>query len=333
MAFLVLSFLSACGVSGPFDPEAQPPAADYTLASNWMCDPAKVDFCDLVPLFSGLIDEQESAEVDCFALQPTSYLDGNTWNADINYQGMRNLANLIGKSIFTAFNGSCRIYAPHYRQVHLKAFMEPGDFAEGPMAVAYEDVEASFDYYLEEIDVGRSLVLVGHSQGSKHMERLIRERVLGTELQDRLVVAYLIGGELKPQAKMFGTSIPYCQSASSFGCITGYRTLALGATAGAFTRPLDGLQCTNPLSWQMNGQPEPASKNAGSADFLFTRMAPNECGARCREDGYLELDTALPPAPYFIFQGDYHMADYGLFWLNLRQNVAERISAFQQESG
>ena len=58
---------------------------------------------------------------------------------------------------------------------------------------AYRDVEAAFDYFLEQIGPDQPFIIAGHSQGSLHLQTLLFERINGTPTADRIVAAYLIG--------------------------------------------------------------------------------------------------------------------------------------------
>ena len=41
--------------------------------------------------------------------------------------------------------------------------------------VAYADVKRAFDYYLENYNNGRPIIIAGHSQGSGHGMRILKE--------------------------------------------------------------------------------------------------------------------------------------------------------------
>jgi hypothetical protein len=58
---------------------------------------------------------------------------------------------------FSAFNGTCKIYSPRYRQLHFGALLwdiEQSSFLES-LQLACSDVERAFDYYLGNYNEGR----------------------------------------------------------------------------------------------------------------------------------------------------------------------------------
>ena len=72
------------------------------------------------------------------------------------------------------FGKECGVYAPLYRQRTLTAPYNPTSTTS---AIAYADVLDAFRYYLGNLNQGRPFVLMGHSQGSGHLRRLITEEI------------------------------------------------------------------------------------------------------------------------------------------------------------
>ena len=79
------------------------------------------------------------------------------------------------------FNGVGRIYAPYYRQMTGFGFLadeeHPGLRSDKQRAIdlAYSDVRKSFMVFLEKWNQERPIFLVGHSQGSHMLFKLIEE--------------------------------------------------------------------------------------------------------------------------------------------------------------
>ena len=94
------------------------------------------------------------------------------------------------------FSQVCRVYAPVYRQATVPA-LNAGTTTRGDYLTAYGDVEEAFDAFLRRIGRHRGFVLIGHSQGSFHLERLVRRRIDGhAGLRRRMVSAVLLGGDV-----------------------------------------------------------------------------------------------------------------------------------------
>ena len=122
----------------------------------------------------------------------------------------------------------------------------------------YADVRDAWRAYLAHDNHGRGVVLIGHSQGSILLTRLIAEEIDGKPAQKLLVAAYLAGdlGFSVPAGKDVGgtfKSIPLCRSASQFGCALVWSTYQDGdASSPRFfaVNPGAGLvaACTNPAA-------------------------------------------------------------------------------------
>ena len=95
------------------------------------------------------------------------------------------------------FSQACRVYAPVYRQATVPA-LQAGTTTRRDYLTAYGDVEDAFDAFLRRIGKRRAFVLVGHSQGTYHLQRLVRRRIDGHRaLRRRMVSAVLLGGNVR----------------------------------------------------------------------------------------------------------------------------------------
>jgi hypothetical protein len=95
--------------------------------------------------------------------------------------------------------------------------------------VAYADVLDAFRYYLATWNQGRPFVLLGHSQGTHHLIRLIQEELDDSPaLRGLLISALLIGptGRLQvPPGELVGgtfANIGLCAAATDTGCVVSY---------------------------------------------------------------------------------------------------------------
>ena len=105
------------------------------------------------------------------------------------------------------FRNACRLFAPLYRQVTLSALhaamRRQPDGADRELP--YADVRAAWRDYLAHDNHGRPFVLIGHSQGSALLKRLLAEEIDGKPVQRRLLSAILPGtAVLVPKGKECG---------------------------------------------------------------------------------------------------------------------------------
>ena len=168
------------------------------------------------------------------------------------------------------FSRVCRVYAPVYRQATVPA-LQAGTTTRHDYLTAYGDVETSFDAFLRRIGRHRAFVLIGHSQGSFHLQRLIRRRIDDRRaLRRRLVSAVLLGGDVtvrkgSDRGGVFD-HVPTCRSESRLGCVIAFSTFNEtppdDAIFGRGPRVADFLDlprgrkletaCTNPASLARN---------------------------------------------------------------------------------
>ena len=218
--------------------EAAPPKPnDYSDLKSWLCRPGrKGDACDvdetatMVAADGKLTRETWTADpnapIDCFYVYPTISTDP-TPNSDMTADPAE--LNVVRQQ-FARFASKCRPYAPLYRQVTLaglRRMLAPGGGgASLDKGVQYDDVRDAWNYYLQNDNKGRGVVLVAHSQGSFILAELIREEIDGKPIQSRLVSAILLGTTIAvPKGKDVGgafKNIPLCQAASQTGCVITY---------------------------------------------------------------------------------------------------------------
>jgi len=262
---ILIAFVAAA--LAPVTSTAQTPQAiDYSDGSTWLCRPGRQDACAIdmtttVVRADGAMSRESytanpSAPIDCFYVYPTVSTDPAA-NSDMNPDPAE--LRVIAQQ-FARFGSVCRPYAPSYRQVTLaglRTVMSGTGFVLD-QGLAYDDVVNAFRYYLEHDNNGRGFVLVGHSQGSFILTRLIAEEIDGKPVQQRMVSGLLTGAApLVARGRDVGgsfQSIPLCRSASQVGCVVAYS--AFRSTAPPPENSLFGIPpspdlavaCTNPAA-------------------------------------------------------------------------------------
>jgi len=159
--------------------------------------------------------------IDCFYVYPTASFD-SAGNSDL-------IANeeeiFVTRNQVARFNSVCRVFAPIYRQITLTALFD--DTVTSDPELAYGDVVDAFKQYIANDNGGRGFILLGHSQGSGHLTRLIQEEVeQKPALAKRMIAAYLLGTTVAvPEGKDVGgtfQSTPLCNAADQTGCLVTY---------------------------------------------------------------------------------------------------------------
>jgi hypothetical protein len=225
--------------AAPVAAATTPAPNDYGDKANWLCLPGRADACandntSTVVMASGATKVETwkadpRAPVDCFYVYPTVSNDPGavsdmTANREEIFVVQQQAARLGIK---------CRVFAPLYRQVTLtalKAFMGgrplAGSTEPWVREVGYDDVRDAWTWYLKNENHGRGVVLLGHSQGSGVLTRLIAEEIDGKPIQKQLISAILMGTSLPvPDGKDVGgafKAIPLCHSATQTGCVIAY---------------------------------------------------------------------------------------------------------------
>jgi len=141
--------------------------------------------------------------------------------------------------------------------------------------------------------------------------------------------------------------LPICHAATDQGCVMTWNSVQTGHVDhrrldeaviwwdGRY-QPIAGraLVCVNPLNWTVNGRAPPSANLGGvygkgsfASDNPIPPPVPGVTGASC-EDGLLGVDVVADQRQNFsdlmTLIGIYHDFDYGLFYMNIRENAVVR---------
>jgi len=327
-----LSFFIACSKKNyssqpqyQFKSQSQKP--DYSDLNYWAAHPWKKDLSDSVPKPLRDTYQQDSA-ADVFFIHPTTLTasDYPQWNADIDD------AELSAKTDYSTilyqasvFNERCRVFAPRYRQAHIRSFFIADSISESYFDIAYEDIKAAFNYYLANFNNGRPIIIASHSQGTKHAARLLKEFFDGKPLKDQLVCAYIIG--LSVPDDYFSKLSP-CTDSLSTGCFVSWRTFKSGYTEPNFiAKESFKAIVINPLSWTSDTLFYSSAYNKGGVLKKFNKIVPRTVSAEVHHN---ILWTSKPnvAGKLFFTKKNYHIGDINLFYMNIRENISARITAY-----
>ena len=123
-----------------FDNARKPNAPDYSKTETWAALPNKEDNADLTIDNAGIIDSQDSAKADVFFIHPTTYRIGILWNGRMTKKRVNKRTDKLPiRYQASVFNGSCKVYAPRYRQASLVTYLDKKGNAPKVFAFAYQD--------------------------------------------------------------------------------------------------------------------------------------------------------------------------------------------------
>ena len=328
----------------PFTAMPDATAPDYAKPASWVARP---DLPDDPARWLPPGVARATGPAAIFYIAPTTFLDRTRWNAPLDDGQANYRLDLFTRNQASAFNGAGAIWAPRYRQATFGAFLAAADpRSTQALSFAYRDVARAFDAFVAAQLPGRPLILAGHSQGSYHLLRLLRERIAGTPLARRIVAVYAIGWPVSLTADLPALGLPACAAPDSTRCLVTWQSFAapaepklqdayFDATRGYAgpSRRGTAMLCTNPLTGAPGGT-APAAANLGSlvpnVTLTEATLAPGLIPAACDPRGLLVIGA--PPkgfGTYVLPGNNYHVFDYALFWANLRTDAARRLAAFR----
>ena len=303
-----------------FDIKLLPEDPDYSKIECWVEHPKKKNHYAKLPKNYSDTTEKKTTNIDVFFIHPTLYLKGDNWNADINNKRLnKQIGNTAIRNQASVFLGIAEIYAPHYRQMHIQSYY---DLKNGLQAfdIAYSDVKNAFLYYWKHYNKGKQFIIAGHSQGTNHAERLLKDIILKNDSMKQLtVISYLPGMPIKK----FHNDFPECSAPDQLNCFLSWRTLAEGFFPKDWEIS-DSISCVNPISWKTDNL---LSNNNDHLGILFKNHKiyyPNSLEAY-NHNGVVWIKPIKIPFANLYKMKNYHIADYNLYWLNIRQNLKYRL--------
>lgn len=199
------------------------PATAKAEDTVWICKPGQVD-----DLCAGSISTKAGTEpigftrpenpaVDCFYVYPT-VSDQNTPNANLDKDP--EVKRVVVQQA-RMFSRVCDVYAPMYRQE-----TSPGVYTQYT-EIAYQSALSAWKDYLANHNQGRGVILLGHSQGSATVGRLIDEEIdPNPEVRKLMVGAILPGANIHvPRGELVGgmyDNVPVCSEVGQYRCLVAY---------------------------------------------------------------------------------------------------------------
>jgi hypothetical protein len=302
---------------------------DYNNLTNWAAHPLVKDLSDsLSDVYKSDVNEDL---VDIFFLHPTTFTDKkdeHISNADINDEKINrqtdNSSILYQSSVF---NQVGRIYAPRYRQAHIHRYYMKGEDQMYAFQFAYEDVREAFKYYMKYYNNGRPIIIAGHSQGTTHAIRLLKELIDNHIDQGRVVNFFLIG---MPVKKNEFKVISPCAEKEDLHCYYSWRTYRRGYKGKFVNRNDSSIQVNNPV--ETRGFDEWSSKVNKGKSILWNYNIGYDGILKSKVQGNM-LWISRPTFPGGIlglFMKNYHAGDINLFYGEMRSMVRENMLRYYE---
>lgn len=314
--------------------EPIPKAPDYNDTKAWALNPhlnpseTLQEPKGLARRVQGIESDRHEMAAEVFFIHPTMLLQGPAWNADLKDEKMNESVDAWPiRHQASAFAGAGRVFAPRYRQAHVRIFSLGDSLSWAAAEIAYQDVKAAFLKFLEWSD-DRPIVLAGHSQGSFHGRRLLQEFFDGTALSERLVAAYLPGMDM--YAHEFDT-LPLCLEPTQTGCLCTWMTYGNGYLPPWLLRKMTEPEftpvlVTHPVTWNSAELSSEYADHLGVVRPSFRLSKARAMRGQITPEGVLWVDAPKVLGGKVLQRDNWHSGDINLFWVNIHENVVTRTA-------
>ncbi|MEQ8405399.1 MAG: DUF3089 domain-containing protein [Oceanicaulis sp.] len=327
----------------PFQTYDKPEAPDYAEADAWA-------------VRDRFMLDAEGETPAVFFVHPTTYDGGAHWNARYTRpQAGREVDRFVLPNwAAPLLADDAALFAPRYRQASLYAFMNNREDSIQARLFAYQDVNAAFDAFLQDIGEDRPVVIAGVGQGALHALGLLIDAVaLDEALRNRLAAAYLLEAPV-PMDVFSGplATLAPCAGPEAVRCVVSYnavrqsererietvsdRSMSWTGSGALGYVSERALLCVNPLIWSISEDYAPARLHRGgaAAEGLSLDDAPspmaNQTSAQC-QNGLLMIEQ--PRARALQRPGrlgeDRRAPVSNLFYMDLRMDAQRRLEQLQ----
>ena len=275
---------------------------------------------------------------DVFFVCPTVYFGSDdSYNMELTDEDTKESflgATNMEKGIYDA---DSRFFAPYYSQVGFNVYSMGSSDSEQYFELAFDDVKSAFEYYYENCNDDRPIILAGFSQGSDMCIRLLKECFKDKDRQDQLIACYAIGWRITDEEIKEYPQLKFAEGESDTGVIISFNSEAENIDDSLMIPKGIKTLSINPLNWKTDSTIADKSLNLGACftnyDGKIEKEINNLTGAYIDDvRGALKVNDVTPeeyPAGIDIFEeGIYHLYDYQFFYRNLQNNVQTRINSY-----
>ena len=293
-------------------------ATNYALIDNWAVLPSNLP----KSLLNTIHDSTLFESIDVFYVYPTLLTDLKDPRWNINVQDSIHRKDVLDFAIkfqASVWAESGRMYVPYYQQAHIRSYDSLENGGRDALLFAYADIKAAFEYYLKNYNHGRGIILAGHSQGSTHIDLLLKDFFDGNALQKQLVIAYLPG--IGIPSNEFNT-IPFLINAKEIGGFVTWNTFKKKLNHEKYEKWYFGKAVVNPITWDLS----PLSKKSQQKGFYYNngKKYKHIFQTELISGGLVLSKLRFPFSLAARKMNDFHIGDINLFWENIRQNSKQR---------
>ena len=143
-----------------------------------------------------------------------------------------------------------------------------------------------------------------------------------SELRHRMVAAYIIGFTVNENMYQ---NLKMCSDSLENGCYISWMSYKEGFTPnGEWHKTTESV---NPLSWNTDSTSITIEDYNSTVVFNPKSIRKRKMTVRIKDLGGQVL-WIKTKAPWFRLMKNLHVADYGLFWMDIRKNVKTRVDNF-----
>jgi hypothetical protein len=145
-----------------------------------------------------------------------------------------------------------------------------------------------------------------------------------------LVCAYIVGWQI---GRNDFKNIPVGTTADATNCFVGWRSFKNGSDGGfMIARERGNSICVNPVTWTTNETVSTLVQHKGGVGRDLNKLYPETITASINKETGI-LWVTLPQAVAAVFESvnNYHILDYNLYYLDIRENVQLRVRRFVEK--
>ena len=213
-----------------------------------------------------------------------------------------------------------RFYAPYYRHTTMEAWMTQNeDTITNRCRMAMGDVCKAFDYFLQQRNSHRPLIIAGFSQGGKAVVELLKH--MDDETYSQLAAAYVLGYKVTAEDTATCHHIRPALGDSDTGVTICYNTVK----DVKYLIPVISQSCMaiNPVNWRTDATP------ATLHDTITVTLSPEYHVLVV--SGY--SGSEYKPYKEFLNVGDIHSCEPWLYSDQLRENMQLRSRRLAKKRG